>query len=94
MERTRLVKQTFYKQINYSLVATTTERNTESYWENNLIDFVNRLNPLLFSDKFKYSELDPTALSFGDKDLYETRKKLVTSALKNGRSSNKMYYID
>ena len=73
---------------NISLVASPSERTSDSYWELNFIDFVNRLYPILYSEKFAYSELDTTSFSFGD-ELYETRKKLVTSALKFGRVSNK-----
>ncbi len=87
MERTGLVNTLFI--LFSSLTASGTEKNSESYWEDNLVDFVNRLYPIIYSDKFKYSDLDPTAVSFGDNELTETRKKLITCALKNGKVSNK-----
>jgi hypothetical protein len=62
--------------------ASNTEKKDESYWENNLIDFVNRVYTILYAEKFQYDENDPMRMTFGFAELKSARTLLVTSAIK------------
>jgi hypothetical protein len=62
--------------------ASTTEKKDESYWESNLIDFVNRVYTILYAEKFQYEESDPMRMTMGLAELKSTRCLLITSAIK------------
>ena len=59
------------------------ERNTESYQRANFEKFVNRVNAVLYAEKFKYNPKDPTELPRGDIRLMQDRDILVNSVLRN-----------
>jgi hypothetical protein len=63
--------------------ATVKDKKEEIFWENNLIDFVNKINNVLYADRFEYYELDHTKLSHGN--LFQTRSDLINSSVKYGR---------
>jgi hypothetical protein len=62
--------------------ASNTEKKEESYWENNLTDFVNRVYTILYADRFQYDENDPMRMTLGLVELRSARCLLVTSAIK------------
>lgn len=71
--------------------ATNVEKKDELYWETNLIDFVNRVYSVLYAEKFKYDELDPTKMALGDPNLMNDRHKLIDSCIQidKGKKTSK-----
>ena len=71
--------------------ATSDEKKDENYWEVNLVDFINRVYTVLYTEKFQYNELDPTKIAFGDPELKKERLNLVNSCINidKGKKSTK-----
>ena len=71
--------------------ASSDDKKDENYWEVNLVDFINRVYSVLYAEKFKYDELDPMKMSFGDPELKKDRLDLVNSCINfdKGKKSSK-----
>ena len=71
--------------------ATNLEKKDELYWENNLIEFVNRVYSVLYAEKFKYDELDPAKMALGDPILMNDRLTLINSCIQidKGKKTSK-----
>lgn len=71
--------------------ASSSDKKDENYWESNLIEFVNRVYSVLYAEKFKYDELDPTKLALGDPGLMHDRQTLINSSIliDKAKKSNK-----
>lgn len=50
------------------------------FWEESFHNLVEDYYTITFSTAFKYNELDPTEVIFGNDELSEVRQKLVVSA--------------
>ena len=74
--------------------ATSEERNNKDYLRENFKIFVEKINGVLYIDKFKYNPLDPTELPRGDIKLMQDRDILLNSVLRYGqdRKFNKLDY--
>lgn len=70
---------------------TNVEKKEEAYWENNLKDFVNRVYAVLYSEKFKYDDLDPTKVALGNPTLVNDRINLINSSIQidKGKKNSK-----
>ena len=69
------------------------ERNDEIYQIHNFEDFVNRVNTVLYAEKFKYNPKDPSELPRGDIKLMQDRDILLNSVLRNDNIDfNKLGY--
>jgi len=71
--------------------ATNVEKKDESFWELNLNEFVNRIYSVLYAEKFKYDELDPTKMALGSQALMNDRINLINSCIQidKGKKTNK-----
>ena len=74
--------------------ATSDEKKNELFLRQNLLIFVNRIYSVLFAEKFKYDELDPTKVPRGDIHLMEDRNNLINCVMKYDKSNkiNKLNY--
>jgi hypothetical protein len=57
------------------------DKKDENYWEVNLIDFIYRVFTILHAKEFKYDDLDPTKMAFGDPELKKERLNLVNNCI-------------
>ena len=71
--------------------ATNLERKEESYWETNLVDFVNRVYSVLYAESFQFDELDPTKMSLGYPDLLSTRHLLINNCIRIDKGKKSKY---
>ena len=74
--------------------ATSDEKKNEGFLRQNLLIFVNRIYSVLFAEKFKYDELDPTKVPRGDIHLMEDRNNLINCVMKYDKNNkiNKLNY--
>ena len=59
---------------------------SDNFYEQCLKDFVNRINSVLFAEKFKYDPLDPTKVPRGDIHLMENRNNLINSVIRHDKN--------
>ena len=74
--------------------ATSDERKNEEFLKKNFVSFVNRIYSVIYSEKFKYDELDPTKVPVGDIHLMEARNNLINSVIRYDKNNkiNKLNY--
>ena len=74
--------------------ANSSQKNDEKYLRYNFKLFVEKINSILYAEKFKYNPLDPTELPRGDIKLMQDRDNLLNSALRSGldKKYNKLDY--
>ena len=70
------------------------QKNDESFLRRNFEIFVNKINSILYAEKFKYNPLDPTELPRGDIKLMQDRDILLNSILRSDQDKkfNKLEY--
>ena len=74
--------------------ANSTQKSDEKYLRYNFKLYVEKINSVLYAEKFKYNPLDPTELPRGDVKLMQDRDNLLNSALRTGldKKFNKLDY--
>ena len=74
--------------------ATSAQRDDKKYLRENFKLFVEKINSVLYIDKFKYNPLDPTELPRGDIKLMQDRDILLNSVLREEKKKkfNKLDY--
>lgn len=68
-----------------------TDKKDEEFMERNLQEFVNKIYTVLYADKFKYNEMNPTQLALGDPELVTNRALLIDSCIKLDKIKKSRY---
>lgn len=62
--------------------ASSSDKASSTYFEKHFIDVVNRVNSVLYSEKFGYSEMDPSYISLGNTTISKDRFLLVSNVIR------------